>query len=842
MYDVRQFKPALYLMVVLGVTAFCVADERYSMLIGALLFIAINAGLVVSGLYRPLPRTVASIIVLGLGVWCGTEVAGGRPPIEPIALFLLGLIGVKLYDLRGNRDYGQVIVLTLLLAVAGAMSDPSTWPSLIVLAYAVVALYGCLLFHLKVETDSAREKLGLRDEATDEARLRQSQKRLGSSVRRLTLVVGLAAVVAAVITFIAFPRSEKQRRGRSFTAAQAVTGYSGDMGFQDIARITQNNEIVGYVEVLRNGQPIGPGEILYLRGNTMDRYVSTPDAPDRWTWKRSDIYNPVSIGLRPGASRIMPFEKPPADAVLEQRYQLEAAGVDLFIAMPGIYRVESQYELHTEVNRSDETVLLTRRPDVERRRYTVWSDGSLANPLGVPPEASEDAMRAMPTYEVLPVPMLAALRDRVELYRLDTAGEVDLAGLDVGERVALLQSRLGISWGGRFGQYELRNDAETIVRVMSNLYASHPPEAIAQEIQDFVQNPDVTGVDEDGVPLYQKRLATAGTTEWDETIARRIEQYLQGHFRYTMDLTDKRPGPRTDPMGWFVSQEGQEGHCEYFAGAMALACQSLGMPARVVVGFKVDEYNASIGRFVIRQSQAHAWVEVFTERGWVRFDPTSNIMAREAEREGSLWARFQEVLDYIEYTWTNHITNFDSERQGELKNDLADSMLTGENGEPLTVWQSIKRLTWDRLVAWLEQQNLYFYSAAVMAWAITIGVLIIVGSIGYFIFERWMLRRRLRRIGLGDLSASRARRLAKQLAFYDNMTRLLARHGHRRLASQTPREFARSLSTLPTAAFDAVASMTDVFYRVRYGGQVLPRDRRKQLDQTLHQLDAALDG
>jgi transglutaminase-like putative cysteine protease len=110
----------------------------------------------------------------------------------------------------------------------------------------------------------------------------------------------------------------------------------------------------------------------------------------------------------------------------------------------------------------------------------------------------------------------------------------------------------------------------------------------------------------------------------DDAIATNIERHLRSTFEYTLDLTDaKHIMKGQDPLVAFL-YDLKRGHCEYFAGAMTLLCQSLGMDARMVVGFKCDEYNDIGHYYTVRQSHAHAWVEVRTPTGWKTYDPTSS--------------------------------------------------------------------------------------------------------------------------------------------------------------------------------------------------------------------------
>src|SRR4029077_408538 len=143
-------------------------------------------------------------------------------------------------------------------------------------------------------------------------------------------------------------------------------------------------------------------------------------------------------------------------------------------------------------------------------------------------------------------------------------------------------------------------------------------------------NPDCSGTDANGAPLAKSRDPGVDVSPLDALIAANIGRYLKNNYSYTLDVTDARSlSDGRDPLLGFLT-DFKKGHCEYFAGAMAMLCQSLGMNARVVVGFKCDEYNSTPGAnyYIVRQSHAHAWVEVQTPTGWETFDPTSS---REAE-------------------------------------------------------------------------------------------------------------------------------------------------------------------------------------------------------------------
>ena len=76
----------------------------------------------------------------------------------------------------------------------------------------------------------------------------------------------------------------------------------------------------------------------------------------------------------------------------------------------------------------------------------------------------------------------------------------------------------------------------------------------------------------------------------------------------------------------------RSGNCEYFAAAMAVMLRSIGVPARVVAGFQQGEWNPYGRYFMVRLSDAHAWVEVYLDgRGWVAFDPSPRAEATAEE-------------------------------------------------------------------------------------------------------------------------------------------------------------------------------------------------------------------
>ena len=102
--------------------------------------------------------------------------------------------------------------------------------------------------------------------------------------------------------------------------------------------------------------------------------------------------------------------------------------------------------------------------------------------------------------------------------------------------------------------------------------------------------------------------------------ALKICEYLKHNFEYDMDIP--RFPDNTETVDWFLFEQ-KRGFCEHFATAMVVLCRLNGMPARLVTGFSPGEYNRFTSLYEIKESDSHAWVEVYCgHRGWITFDPT----------------------------------------------------------------------------------------------------------------------------------------------------------------------------------------------------------------------------
>jgi transglutaminase-like putative cysteine protease len=171
----------------------------------------------------------------------------------------------------------------------------------------------------------------------------------------------------------------------------------------------------------------------------------------------------------------------------------------------------------------------------------------------------------------------------------------------------------------------------------------------------------------------------------DQDVVRQALNYFHSEpFVYT--LTPPRLGE--NPLEEFLFSS-RRGFCEHYAAAFVILMRIAGIPARVVTGYQGGEYNPVGGYWLIRQSDAHAWAEVWlTNIGWKRVDPTAAVaperveyaLAPEALPEGAPaqftigndsllyrgWRELRYALDALNNGWDLWVLSYGPELQGEL--------------------------------------------------------------------------------------------------------------------------------------------------------------------------------
>lgn len=276
----------------------------------------------------------------------------------------------------------------------------------------------------------------------------------------------------------------------------------------------------------------------------------------------------------------------------------------------------------------------------------------------------------------------------------------------------------------------------------------------------------------------------AETRSPEALVQRALEYFRNEPFVYT--LTPPLLGQ--DPIDSFIF-ESRRGFCEHYAAAFTFLMRAAGVPARVVTGYQGGEINPVDGYLLVRQSDAHAWAEVWLDgRGWTRVDPTAAVAPSRIERglfsavpeddplpllarTDLSWLRSLRFRwEALSNTWDQWVLGYNTERQKEFLSRL---------GMQAPDWQSMAA------------------SMAVLTGLLTLAL------------TGWTLRERLRL----DPSQRAWRRLSRKLA----------RVGLERRPGEGPLDYAERVRRRRPDLGDQVAAIASVYARLRYGSSHDPQ-------------------
>lgn len=322
------------------------------------------------------------------------------------------------------------------------------------------------------------------------------------------------------------------------------------------------------------------------------------------------------------------------------------------------------------------------------------------------------------------------------------------------------------------------------------------PEDIRQTYLQLPQNLDSR------IPELARTVSSTAKNPYEKSLA--IEQYFHSKFTYTLDITG--PPPR-DPLAHFLFDT-RAGYCEYFATAMVVMLRALGIPSREVNGFLPGEYNDLGGDYIVRASDAHSWVEAyFPGSGWVTFDPTPPS----SDSRTGLFSRLSLYIDWLQLTWNEWVINYDFSHQISLARNV---------GQMSTDWKKkwrdqihqVQDHTIDRLTEWQRTHEVLRF-----IFPIVLVLCLALLRLGWLrSFFRWLSLAWFARMPTEERNNPQ---MASRL--YRELLRLLAKRGFKHTETQTPREFAASLSEKGGLAL-AVQEFTDIYAQSRFGG--LPCD------------------
>ena len=328
--------------------------------------------------------------------------------------------------------------------------------------------------------------------------------------------------------------------------------------------------------------------------------------------------------------------------------------------------------------------------------------------------------------------------------------------------------------------------------------------------------------------------------------ARFLEQQLLTSELFSYKLGGTVRDYHLDPLEDFVTKN-PKGHCEFFAGALAMMLRSVGIGSRVVVGFKTLADNPGRNGYAVRQSDAHAWVEAYLppehvkeqfdsgyhERwkngGWLRLDPTP---AADDENFGTAmqisWTGLWETVNAF---WQNYVLNMDSSKQDQFvytpvkqtANALYEKLITPD------FWRATLPNLWHHF-----RQLFQFRRGSgqweIIDWLLAATMLCFLFGLAY-IAKYWV---KLFRALLRSRSAE-ARFRQITIEFYGKLERLLQQSWRKRRAEETPQEY------VADSEFTGDAKpIVDAYYRVRYGAALLDENEINVIKDVLANIETKI--
>jgi transglutaminase-like putative cysteine protease len=724
MKPLRRVRLELLVLAEIAIAAFCVSQRSIGMFLLAGGLGALSWYVTQGPRGRTLPRWAANVLTVLIFAESGWSWLINPDPSEAMTLlgrFAMWLSVLKLYERRSPRDDAQLLALSAVLVVAGALHTVDLLFAILLLIYGIGTIRVAMLLQL-VSTQ--------REGSTDGTE-RVAGRRFPSQLRRTVALTAIGSTLLAMVVFVVFPRRLEADPRRGGVTGTPVSGFAEEVDLFAGERISESRREVFSVRWLdRAGESVRFPQPLLLRGSVMSDYV--PET-SRWT-SSSSRSRMRTVTVRPDLAMTplsLPPVRPRSETYRQQVVMRSMATDTVFAAFAPI-------GLSAPDRRSfgiDLSTLIVREIGIERlsrlQSYEVQIE-PFPGPETLEPLLGEIGARIPP----LPDFPVAGIREIAESILAERSGDPDLADL--------------------------------------------PDEAAA------AADPEV---------------------RWDRN--RRISRVLlawlrdEGRFFYTTDLGEFVRFDGEDPIESFLVRH-RFGHCEYFASALAALCRSVGVDARLVTGFIAMEWDEGLAHYVVRESNAHAWVEVRTGRYlWNALDPTpgSDLEALAASRRSWL-DEWRWIYDRIELFWNSRIVSYD----GAVQASLADRVARGWSD---AAEEAIESAT-ERLRETTRQFEL---GAAALPWvgAILLGVATAIAAATLAIGRRRRLRRE------AALPSGAGRRLLAIAEIHLEAMRLWSRAGWDRPHWEPPRRF---LASLPRELDDAVThtrAIVDLYYRARFG-------------------------
>jgi transglutaminase-like putative cysteine protease len=282
----------------------------------------------------------------------------------------------------------------------------------------------------------------------------------------------------------------------------------------------------------------------------------------------------------------------------------------------------------------------------------------------------------------------------------------------------------------------------------------------------------------------------------DAPYAQQMVRLALNYFRTQPFYYTRTPPAMLDrPIDQFLFEE-RRGFCEHYASAFVALMRAADIPARIVTGYYGGEFNSIGDYFIVRQSDAHAWAEVWTEdQGWIRVDPTAVIPPDRVEQ-----AQFRDRF-----------------RQSARAGSDEESWLKASLQELGFLWDNVNHSWNDWVVGYTpHKQQSFFNSIGLDKFSVNALVFLLFGGMGVFILI----------IAL-HLSGRTIRKPKKVNVLFRRFCKKLARHGFRRSPSEPAHAYAQRVATQRSDLAQQVYEITSLYNQIRYAP--LPSDNAMAL-------------
>ena len=298
---VLLFRRLVFAQVLLGVVAFCMAEQNPGMMLIAGTIGALSWYVVEGPAGRPLPQSLIHLGGLVAAGWLIFEIirwrgatAGDLAEIDihvgmitAMGHFTMWLQILQLYGRKTNREYALILVLGLMQMIGASVLSMSMIYGMLLASYCVLALFTLLVFQLKSVSDQVLESTRLG--ADDPDRVSRAELVVGRGhrwqFRLIAILIGLFCAVIGVVVFMMLPR-----RTDLLLSSLIGTEHGSEVGFTDQVRLgggpidASNTEPVLKMALYCDGEPAGDEHLgkLLLRGAALDHYDTKTH-----TWRRS---------------------------------------------------------------------------------------------------------------------------------------------------------------------------------------------------------------------------------------------------------------------------------------------------------------------------------------------------------------------------------------------------------------------------------------------------------------------------------------------------------------------------------------------------------------------------